>query len=147
MVELGKKATRGWLRLRRVHDRLTAAVEDALKGANLPPLVWHETLAELERGPPEGLRPFEIERALGAAQSNVSRLLDRMAKAGVIERAACEADRRGWRVRQTEAGRQLRARMWERCSGVIADKFAGRLSDKQIRQLDDILGDLIDKRG
>ena len=33
------------------------------------------------------------------------------------------ADRRGWRIRPTEAGRQLRVRMWEQCSDIIAGNY------------------------
>jgi DNA-binding MarR family transcriptional regulator len=144
MADLGKKTIRAWTRLMRAHALLTTDAEAAFSADGLPSATWFPVLQELARAPEAGLRPFELERALGTAQYNMSRLVDRIARAGLVDRRPCEDDRRGWRISLTEQGRAMESRMWETYSRVISQSFADRLGDKQIKTLDDILGDLID---
>ncbi|MDE2364121.1 MAG: winged helix-turn-helix transcriptional regulator [Hyphomicrobiales bacterium] len=143
MIDLGKKDMRAWTRLARTHALVTGALDARLKAAGLPPASWYPILVELEKADPGGLRPFEIEEATGEAQYNISRLLDRMTKAGLIVRAPCENDRRGWRIALAEPGRTTRSRMREIYGACLAERFVDPLSGKQIRALDEILGDLL----
>lgn len=143
MADLGKKSLRAWMRLHRAHDRVSREIEQRLQAADLPPYLWFQALRELDRADPAGLRPFEIQAALGEAQPAISRLLDRMAKAGFLEREVCADDRRGWRVALTEAGRAAKDRMAEIYTDALAEHFVGRLSDKQVKALDEILGDFL----
>ena len=48
----------------------------------LPPHSWYDVLWELDRAGAAGLRPFEIERQMLIAQSNISRLIDRLEEQG-----------------------------------------------------------------
>ena len=57
-----------------------ASVEQSLRSAELPQLVWYDALLELERAGKQGLRPFELERQMLLAQYNLSRLIDRIEK-------------------------------------------------------------------
>ena len=68
-----------------------------LKSAGLPALEWYDVLLEIERAGP--LRPRDLQSRLLLAQSNLSRLLDRMERAGLIARGDCEQDGRGLVVR------------------------------------------------
>ena len=146
MVELSKKALRSWTRLMRAHARTSAAIEERLKSAGLPAFACYALLNELERGPVDGLRPFELEHATGEPQYGVSRLSERLAKAGLIRRTECADDRRGWRISLTDEGRAMRGRMWDVYSAVLAETYVDRLGDKQIKALDDILGDLVKRK-
>ena len=75
-----------WVELSRAQRRASAMVEARLKEAGLPPLAWYDALWELDRAPESGLRPFELEQAMLFEQSNLSRLAERLVKAGLIER-------------------------------------------------------------
>ena len=143
MAGLGKKSVRAWTRLLRAHARITAAIDSRLKDAGLPPHPWYSILFELGRGPDEGMRPFELEEATCEAQYNISRLLDRMVRAGLVRREACADDRRGWRIVLSDDGRAMRERMWAVYSDALAENFVDRLGDKQVRTLDESLGDLV----
>ena len=145
MTDLGKKDIRSWSRLLRVHAAVTGLIDDRLKAAGLPPAAWYAFLVELDKAGDDGLRPFELEQVTHEAQYAVSRLLDRMIKARAVRRAPCPDDRRGWRVALTDEGRAIKARMWDIYSTALADRFVDRLSGKQVRLLDDILGDLLDR--
>src|SRR3954471_15881290 len=99
-----------WARLIRARETLVAAIERDLKAAGLPPLAWYDVLLELSRAEDGGLRPLEIEKETLLAQYNLSRLLDRMEKEGLIRREPCEDDARGQWVVITEKGRATQTR-------------------------------------
>jgi DNA-binding MarR family transcriptional regulator len=137
---------RAWARLMKAQQLALAAIERELKEAGLPPLVWYDVLLELERAGNDGLRPFELERAMLLAQYNLSRLIDRIERAGYLERRACEDDGRGQSIVITERGKAIRRKIWPVYARVIESSVGSNLSAKQAEALDDLLGLLIDQR-
>ena len=131
---------RAWVRLTRAQQRAQGEIEAALKQAGLPPLAWYDVLLETERAGKDGLRPFELERAMLLAQYNLSRLVDRMAAAGLVERRPCEDDGRGHRVAVTDAGRAMRRRMWPVYSRAIEQAVGRHVTAREARTLGDLLG-------
>jgi DNA-binding MarR family transcriptional regulator len=136
---------RAWARLIKAQRTAFAGVEHALKAAGLPALAWYDALLELERAGAPGLRPFELERAMLLEQYNLSRLIDRMEKAGYVERRPCAEDGRGQVVVITTAGKALRRRMWPVYAAAIEDALGRHLSEQQAKSLDALLGGLIDR--
>ena len=136
-------AVRAWARLMKAQQSALAAVEKALKSAGLPPLSWYDALLELERAGKEGLRPFELEREMLLAQYNLSRLIDRLERAGYVERSACDDDGRGQVLAITAAGKAVRRQIWAVYAPAIEDAFGAHLSDKEMETLDALLGALI----
>lgn len=114
-----------------------------LKARDLPPLIWLRALDEIARSD-EGLRPFQLQQALAIEQPAVSRLLEKIFAASLIVRTECDEDRRGWTVSLTEKGRDMRDRMSEVYTEVLSRHFLAHVSDKQARNLDEALGDLLD---
>src|SRR3954463_14379525 len=96
-------AIQAWARLVRVSGALLDAVEAELKTAGFPALSWYDALLELDRAPEGRLRPFELERHMLLPQYSTSRLVDRLEKAGFVERLGCPDDRRGRHVSITAA--------------------------------------------
>lgn len=133
-------AVLAWVRLVRAHGAALELIEAALKAAGHPPLEWYDVLLELERAGP--LRPRALQTRLLLAQSNLSRLLDRMAAAGAVERRPCDDDRRGQLVAITDAGCTLRLGMWPAYAAAIETAVGARLSDAQAASLIDILGQI-----
>jgi DNA-binding MarR family transcriptional regulator len=107
-----KQVVLAWARLLKAERLSLARVEAALKQAGLPPLAWYDVLLELERASETGLRPYELERALLLAQYNLSRLLDRIEREGLIERAPSPQDGRGHVLHLSARGRSMRNAMW-----------------------------------
>src|SRR5689334_8411376 len=101
-----------WVRLIRAQDTVVRKVEAAVKAKGLPPIEWYDVLLELSREGGRKLRPVELEKELLVAQYNLSRLLDRMEKAGLIERIACPGDGRGQMIQLTQEGRIMQKKMW-----------------------------------
>lgn len=136
---------RAWARLMKAQHRALGAIEAALKADGLPPLAWYDVLLETERVGKDGLRPFELERAMLLAQYNLSRLIDRMEAAGYVERRPCANDGRGHLIAVTEAGRAMRRRMWPVYARAIDAAVGRRLSARQTATLGELLGQLIDE--
>ncbi len=90
------------------------------------------------------MRPFELERALLLAQYNLSRLIDRIERAGYVERRACEEDGRGQLIAITERGKAIRRKMWPVYAKAIETAVGPHLSAKQAESLDGLLGLLIE---
>lgn len=117
-----------WLKLvrddRRIGNRRDAGPHQA---AELPPLSWYDALLELNRAKPEGLRPYQLQDWMLLAQYNLSRLTDRLKKAGYIEREDCADDGRGQVLKVTEEEFALLRSMWPVYRHAIATHFADKL--------------------
>lgn len=130
---------RAWVRLMRAQRLVLAAIEQDLKAAGLPPLGWYDVLLELVRVEDGKLRPFEIEERTLLAQHNLSRLLDRMEKDGLVRREAFADDGRGRWVVVTEAGRAMQSRMWTVYGAAIQGHVGAKLAGARADQLTDLL--------
>jgi len=134
---------RAWTRLVKAARVVLGAVEVDLKTAGFPPLGWYDVLLELSRETGDGLRPFVLEERLLLAQYNLSRVLDRLAEAGYVERHPHPEDRRGQVVRITASGRKLLKRMWPVYRVAIARHVGARLAESEARELGVLLYRLI----
>jgi DNA-binding MarR family transcriptional regulator len=134
--------TRAWIKLIRSREKVLGAIEHDLKAGGCPPLAWYDVLLELSRAPGGRLRPFEIEKETLLAQYNLSRLLDRLEKDGLVARAPCEDDARGQWVAITEKGRATQARTWKVYARAIQKHVGAKLDDKAAAALAELLGRL-----
>lgn len=131
-----------WVRLMRAGAEIQRKVEAALASADLPPLAWYDALWEIEKAGPDGIRPFALQPRLLLPQYGLSRLLDRMTDAGLVERRACPGDRRGQFLVLTEAGRDVRSKMWPPYAGALQSAIGSRLDPDEAATLANLLGRL-----
>src|SRR5687767_8293578 len=135
-----------WIALMRAQQTTLLKIERAFREAKLPPHAWYDVLWELDRAGADGLRPFELERQMLIAQSNISRLIDRLVEQGYVERKPVEEDGRGQRVVITAAGREMRKRMWPVYSRAISDAIGQRVSEREAANLSGLLSKLLDQQ-
>ena len=135
-------AVKAWIRLIRARDRVLGAIERDLKAAECPPLAWYDVLLELSRAAEGRLRPFEIEKEILLAQYNLSRLLDRLEREGLVSREPCQDDARGQWVVITEKGRATQARTWKVYARAIQKNVGEKLDDRAAATLAGLLGRL-----
>ncbi|WP_436112771.1 MarR family winged helix-turn-helix transcriptional regulator [Neorhizobium tomejilense] len=126
----------------RAQQLVLGAIEQDLKAADLPSLGWYDVLLELSRAEGGRLRPYEIEERTLLAQHNLSRLLDRIDKAGLVQREVFSEDGRGRWVIITEDGRAMQARMWNVYAAAIQRHLGDKLDDAQADQLAELLAAL-----
>ena len=129
----------------RAQQRVLAAIEQDLKRAGLPPLAWYDVLLELTRAEAGRLRPLEIEERTLLAQYNLSRLIDRLEREGLVRRQAFGADGRGCWVVITAEGRALQARIWAVYAKAIEAHVGTRLDEASALALADLLAKLAGK--
>jgi DNA-binding MarR family transcriptional regulator len=133
-----------WIALNRAQQAALLRIERAFREAKLPPSAWYDVLWELDKAGAAGLRPFELERQRLIAQSNISRLVDRLVEARYVERLRCAEDARGHRVLITPAGREMRKRMWPVYARAIVEAVGRRISEREAESLGRMLGKLVE---
>ena len=95
-----------WRALLTAHATVVDRIEhDLAGGGGLVPLTWYDVLLELNAAPGRRLRQRDLAREVVLTRSGISRLVDRLAGAGLLRREPNPADRRGDLVALTEAGR------------------------------------------
>ena len=134
-----------WIALMRAQQTTLLKIERAFRDAKLPAHSWYDVLWELERAGSKGLRPYEIERQILIAQSNISRLIDRLEEAGYVERRPCEADGRGQVVVITTTGVAIRKRMWPVYASAINEAVGVKVSEREASALATFLSKLTDR--
>ncbi|MEO1248476.1 MAG: MarR family winged helix-turn-helix transcriptional regulator [Pseudomonadota bacterium] len=117
-------------------------MEAEVQQAGFPPLDWYDILLELDRAGGAGLRPVELREKVGVAQYNLSRLMDRMIKAGMVNKLPCEDDRRGHVLTINETGRTTLRRMWPVYSSAIQRHLGVKLTEDDLQMLALLLGKL-----
>jgi DNA-binding MarR family transcriptional regulator len=136
-------AVTAWVRLVRAEQTVLGRIEAELKAADLPPLSWYDVLLELGRAEGGRLRPLELERRTLLAQYNASRLIDRMEKAGLVERLPHPEDGRGQLVAITPEGRALQKRIWKLYGPAIERHIGAKLRPSEVALLGRLLQKLI----
>src|SRR5437764_15122595 len=82
-----------------------------------------KVLFRLERQP--GLRQIELADMLDVEPITLSRIVDRLEEAGLVERLADPSDRRAWRPHITAKAQPLIAKLRAVADEMIAEAFAG----------------------
>ncbi len=102
MTEL--PAERVWFRLMRLHTRGLTAISERLRviGLSVPQCDVLSTLTERE-----GIAQQELAERLYVTKGNISGLIDRLAKAGLVERRPSREDKRSYSIFLTGEGRRL----------------------------------------
>jgi DNA-binding MarR family transcriptional regulator len=95
------------LQLLRTADALWNASRIYFQTWDLSPSQFN--ILNLLRDTPEGITQVALSRELIMHRSNVTGLVDRLEKRGLLARRETPGDRRAYRVALTEAGRQLLA--------------------------------------
>ncbi len=124
-----------WRSLTRTHAAVSGRMQDALAGAGLPPLAWFEMLAAIAAADEGRMRMGDLADALVITRGGLTKLVDRLVKAGLIERTFCETDRRVSYATLLPAGVELLEEMVPVVSAELDLAFAARLSESQAEDL------------
>jgi DNA-binding MarR family transcriptional regulator len=101
--------------LRRAFDRRAATL-------GVTRAQW-KVLFRLSREP--GLRQIELADILDVEPITLSRILDKLDDAGLVERRADPADRRAWRLQVTAKAQPLIAKLRKLAGELMGEAFAG----------------------
>ncbi|MDQ1581819.1 MAG: hypothetical protein QOD05_2594 [Microbacteriaceae bacterium] len=95
----------------------------------------YDVLFNLSRQPGRELRPRDLNRHILLAQPSLSRLIDRLAGRGYVEKVPDPTDARGTIIRLTDAGFALFRRVAVEHMGSITARVGSRLDDDDLAQL------------
>ena len=124
-----------WRAFLRAHARLTRELEHELQAEQSMALADYDVLLQLAVADEDRLRMSELADRILLSRSGITRLVDRLEAAGLVERVTCETDRRGQWAKLTEAGRgRLREASPTHLRGV-AEHFLDRIPADELDQL------------
>jgi DNA-binding MarR family transcriptional regulator len=132
-----------WRLFLTTHSKLLEHNQAKLAQAGLPPLEWYDVLFTLKEASAYRLRLSELAEKVLLSRSNLSHLVDRLQKAGLLRRESCPSDRRGTFAVLTEEGLAMQERMWAVYAESITETFASQLEDEEVKALQHVLNRLM----
>ncbi|HXA54527.1 MAG TPA: MarR family transcriptional regulator [Solirubrobacteraceae bacterium] len=110
---MGSSETRAdaWRAVVTSHAAITERIQRAFVAADLPPLSWYEVLSAVKRSPTGRPRMSELAEWLTLSRGGITKLVDRLQEAGLLERVSCTDDRRSLQAQLTPAGERMLAEM------------------------------------
>jgi DNA-binding MarR family transcriptional regulator len=117
-----------WGALARTHAAVTGRLQEALAAADFPPLPWYEVLATVAEAPEQRMKMGDLAEALVITRGGLTKLVDRLVKAGLLERTFCETDRRVSYATLCPAGSELLEEMRPVVVAELKASFASRLT-------------------
>jgi DNA-binding MarR family transcriptional regulator len=134
-VLLDREELGAWRGLLRVHARMTKALDAELVREHGLPLSSYEVLLFLADAPDGRLRMSELADGVLLSRSGLTRLVDRMERAGLLRRERCEDDARGYHALITDKGRELFGRARRTHLDGVRERFLRHLSPEELRTL------------
>jgi DNA-binding MarR family transcriptional regulator len=128
-----------WGALTRTHAAVSQRLQEALAQGDYPPLPWYEVLASVAEAPDQRMRMGDLAEALVITRGGLTKLVDRLVKAGLLERTFCETDRRVSYATLLPAGVNMLVEMRPVIVGELELAFSASLSVEQANELRETL--------
>ena len=138
-TELGLGA---WMRFLRSHAAVTRELSGRLELEHGLTLSDFDVLAQLFHTPEHRLRRVDLARTVLLTASGITRLLDGLERAGLVEKGSCESDARVTYAVLTKTGEAkfLEARKGHHAD--IEELFSSRFDEAECAALGELLGRL-----
>ena len=134
-LETSSPALQAWIRLLRAHAASTRSLSSQLQAEHGLTINDYEALLLLSRAEGQRLKRVDLARSLLLTPSGVTRLLEGLEHAGLVERTSCPTDLRVAYAQLTEDGRQK----FEAVSGAhvaaVRELFEQNLTAKELDTL------------
>jgi DNA-binding MarR family transcriptional regulator len=134
-VLLSREELGAWRGLLRVHAGMTRALDAELIREHALPLSSYEVLLFLADSPEGRLRMSELADGVLLSRSGLTRLVDRMERAGLLRRERCQDDARGFFAIITDEGRELFRRARKTHLDGVRALFLEHFSPEELRTL------------
>jgi DNA-binding MarR family transcriptional regulator len=145
MIDTKTEATtNAWRLFLQAHSRLLGALEHEMETERCLPLSWYDVLAQLNRAPGGRLRMQDLVNSLVLSKSGLTRRIDRMVEAGLVQRATCPGDRRGVYAVLTPAGRERLEHAWPVHDRGVQEHFTRYLTDEEAQVLQSVFQKVLD---
>lgn len=139
MKNLNKIETAAWTSLVRAQQVLLDKIENELKTNDLPSLDWYDILWALENTSGGRLRLNDIGKIVLLNKYNVTRLINRLEKNGLVSKENCSQDGRGVFACITPKGKKIRKKMWHFYRKVLYNSFLSNYSEDELIQMSSLM--------
>jgi DNA-binding MarR family transcriptional regulator len=103
-------------------------------------VIWYDVLLHLNMAPDKKMRMQTLSGSLVLTKSGVTRLVDRIVKAGYVRREAAVEDRRGYYAILTDEGFEVLTRAQTAHRKDIRQYFGDRLNAAERQTIFDLMG-------
>jgi len=129
---------RAWRGLLRAHACLAKRLDAELERAHRLPMTSYEVLHHLQEASDERMRMCDLAEQAQLSRSGLTRMVDRLAREGLLERCSCEHDARGAYACLTERGRERLEAARVTHLAVVREHFFSRFSEAELELLADM---------
>lgn len=126
---------RAWRLILETYDAVVDLLESDLRRERGLPLAWYDVLVQLNEAAERRLAMNELADAVLISRSGLTRLVDGMEGAGLVERQASRRDRRVIHVALTEVGRERLRSGWPVVRRTLETHFVRHLRDADVQAL------------
>ena len=120
-----------WRAFLEAHHGVMTVLGEELEEIGLP-LAFYDVLVQLTEAEPTGLRMVDLARRVLISKSGLTRLVDRMAGKGLVQRQPSPEDGRGYYVVVTRLGRNALRRASPRHLRGVAKHFTSVLTEDEL---------------
>jgi DNA-binding MarR family transcriptional regulator len=123
VTELEPQQLAAWRAFLNAHAGVVRLIEADLAEAGLPPLGWYDVLWALYRADGGRLRMRDLANEVVLSRTGMTRLVDRIERAGLLRREPVPGDARGAYAVLSDAGVETLRQMWPVYSRGIEQRF------------------------
>jgi DNA-binding MarR family transcriptional regulator len=138
-------ALAAWTGLLRAHAASTRRLNAELQSTHGLTINDYEALYVLAKAEGRRLKRVDLSRRLVLTPSGITRLLEGLEHAGLVQRVACPTDLRVAYAQLTEAGAKKLAEASCGHEGSIRTLMEERLAPEEVEQLAELLGKVVDE--
>lgn len=136
-----------WRNFITTHARLIERIDRELVDAGCVPLHWYDVLIELAEAPQRRLRMTDLARKVVLSKSGLTRLVDKLEDAGLLQRESALTDGRGAFAVLTDDGMDALRKAWPVYARGIQTHFANYLTDDEARMYGESLARMLQSLG
>ena len=135
VAQLSPRELAAWRGFLRAHAALVRALDRELEQEHGLPLTHYEVLLHLDNAPDRRLRMSDLAETVLLSQSGVTRLVDRLERAGLVVRRPCTNDGRVLYAVLTDDGRARLAEARPTHLAGVRERFLSRFDDRELDEL------------
>jgi DNA-binding MarR family transcriptional regulator len=144
--KLSPQQRAAWSGFIRAHASIIKELDAELQAAHGLPLSSYDVLVQLSLAPNGRMQMFELAEAVHLSRSGLTRMVDRLARQGLLERHRGDRDPRQVFACITGSGLERLAETTPTHLAGVRQRFLERLSQTQVEQLAAIWNQLLDSK-
>lgn len=126
------------------HSTVVKYLERRMEEQHSLPLSWWDVLIQISDRPEGRLRMGELAESVLLTRSGVTRLVDRMIAAGLVDREPCPGDRRGYYAVITQQGRDIIEKVGPDHSKDTWEVFLGHVNEEEAILMGQVFGRVLE---